>query len=47
MVHVSSTEIVPIETLDISFEGTQSRQQCVTTITCTEVRGGGGGIMAS
>ena len=36
-------ENVPIETLSISFESTQNKQQYGTKITSTEVRGRGGG----
>ena len=34
---------MPIETFNISFEGTQNKQQYGTKITCTKVRVGGGG----
>ena len=37
LVHVSS-ENVPIETFNISFESTQNKQHYGTKITCTEVR---------
>ena len=35
LVDVSSLENVPIETFNITFESTQSKQQYGTKITCT------------